>query len=74
MSKIDPTNAKLVDAKGLLEALFDERSRPSVRWIRQKTAHRVVPFVKIGRLVRFDVNEVRAALEDTWTVRARSKK
>lgn len=66
---------KLVDAKGLLEALFDERCRPSVRWLRQMQAQRTIPYVKIGHLVRFDVEAVRTALleENTVSVRTRLK-
>lgn len=53
---------KLVDANGLLEALFDENSRPSLRWLRQMQASRKIPYIKIGHLVRFDVEKVRQAL------------
>ncbi|MCC5807419.1 MAG: hypothetical protein JJU00_13935 [Opitutales bacterium] len=63
--------SKLVDAQGLLNALFEEDSRPSLRWLRQMQAQRRIPYVKIGRLVRFDVDEVRAALAENSTVRAR---
>jgi hypothetical protein len=58
----DPTAVKLVDAKGLLTALFDESCRPSLRWIRDQQRRRAIPFVRIGRLVFFDVNQVRARL------------
>ena len=58
----DPTAAKLVDAKGLLNALFDESCRPSLRWIRDQQRRRAIPFVRIGRLVFFDVSQVRARL------------
>ncbi len=53
---------QLVDAKKLLEVLFEESSRPSLRWLRQLQARRAIPFVKQGRLVFFDVNQVRDAL------------
>lgn len=36
--------SKLVDARGLLEALFDEASRPSLRWVRQMQAQRAIPY------------------------------
>jgi len=58
----DPMAAKLVDAKGLLNALFDESCRPSLRWIRDQQRRRAIPFVRIGRLVFFDVSQVRARL------------
>jgi hypothetical protein len=62
---------KLVDAKGLLDALFEADSRPSLRWLRQMQAQRKIPYIKLGHLVRFDVNEVREALAQRWTVRQR---
>jgi len=67
-------NAKLVDAQGLLDALFDESSRPSLRWLREMQAQRRIPYVKIGHLVRFDVEEVRNALNENCTVRSRAFK
>lgn len=65
--------AKLVDANGLLEALFDEASRPSLRWLRQMQAQRKIPYVKIGHLVRFNIEEVQTALNETCTVRTRKR-
>lgn len=62
---------QLVRGERLLEILFDEYSRPSLRWLRQMQAQRKVPYVKIGRLVRFDVEQVRAALEQDCTVHSR---
>ncbi|EDY82558.1 hypothetical protein VDG1235_2181 [Verrucomicrobiia bacterium DG1235] len=64
---------KLVDANGLLEVLFDKSSRPSVRWVRQMQAQRKIPYVKIGHLVRFDVEEVRQALSENCTVNPRRR-
>ena len=57
------TLGKLVDASGLLEALFSEGGRPSMRWLRTQQKNRAVPFIRAGRLVFFDVEKVRAALE-----------
>lgn len=65
---------KLVDAKGLLENLFDEASRPTTRWVRDQQKARTIPFVKIGHFVRFDVEKVRAALESKNTVKAKGAK
>ncbi|MDQ8182205.1 hypothetical protein [Pelagicoccus sp. SDUM812005] len=56
----EPT--KLVDGITLLEILFDEASRPSLRWLRKMQAEKRVPYIKIGRLVRFDPKEVRTCL------------
>ena len=43
---------KLVDAEGLLKVLFDEESRPSVRWLWEMKKRRAIPFIQIGRLIR----------------------
>lgn len=62
----------LVGAETLLEKLFPEkRDRPSLLWVRRMQAQRLIPYKKIGRLVRFDVAEVRAALDKQFTVRAK---
>jgi hypothetical protein len=66
-----PTQPKLVDARGLLEALFDESSRPSLRWLRNAQAQRKIPFMRLGRLIRFDPSAVRAAIEEDCTVHSR---
>lgn len=54
---------KLVSADRLLDLLFDEQSRPSLRWIRYQQKARAIPFVKVGRLVFFDLEQVRLALQ-----------
>ena len=53
---------RLVDAKGLLETLFDESCRPSLRWLRTQQKRRAIPSCRIGRLVFFNPDDVRAAL------------
>lgn len=62
---------KLVDGPRLLEQLFDEKSRPSLRWLRDQQKNRAFPFVRVGRLVFFSPEDVRAALCSGRTVRAR---
>lgn len=62
----------LLGAPQLLETLWpDPRSRPSLRFLRKLTAQRVVPFVKLGRLVFFDPLAVRAALDRQFKVESR---
>jgi hypothetical protein len=61
MNEVLPS--RYVDALRLLEILFDEDCRPSLRWLREKQAQRKIPFVKIGRLVFFDPVAVKAALD-----------
>ena len=59
---IEDGTDKLVDAKTLLEIIFDERSRPSLRWLREQQSRRAIPFVKLGRLCFFDPIQVREFL------------
>lgn len=54
---------KLIDANQLLEQLFEEDSRPSLRWLRNQQAKGKIPFYKLGHLVRFDLEEVRESLK-----------
>lgn len=64
----DSLNDRLVDAKTLLKMLWNEDSRPSLRWLRQQQAERTIPFVKLGARVWFDPMEVRRCLTERWTV------
>ena len=57
-----PVKGKLVDANQLLDQLFDKDARPSIRWLRQQTKAKAIPFFRIGHLVFFDVDMVRTAL------------
>lgn len=59
------TLGRLVDAKGLLEILFAESCRPSLRWLRTQQKRRAIPSVRIGRLVFFDPDATLAALNRT---------
>ncbi len=65
-------NGKLVAAPELLNALFSDACRPSLRWLRTQTASRAIPHVRIGHLVFFDVEMVRAALAGKRLVRGRT--
>lgn len=55
--------SQLIDGKRLLEVLFAENCRPTLRWLRDQQKSRRIPFVKIGRLVFFNPAHVRVALE-----------
>ena len=54
---------KLVNAETLLEILFEARSRPTLRTLRTWTKEQIVPCVRCGGLVFYDIAQVRAALE-----------
>ncbi|MDQ8199688.1 hypothetical protein QEH56_16115 [Pelagicoccus enzymogenes] len=55
-------SSKLVDGKTLLADLFDQKSRPSLRWLRRMRKKGTIPFYVIGGLIRYDPDEVRSAL------------
>jgi hypothetical protein len=63
---------QLVDAQGLLVALFPKESRPTVRWVRDLQKRRLIPYAKIGHLVRFNVPKVREAIERRHTINCRA--
>lgn len=55
----------LVTGPRLLEILFpDKKSRPSYRWLEENKKAGVIPHKKLGRLLRFDVEEVKAAINE----------
>jgi hypothetical protein len=62
---------KLVNGQRLLEELFDEDSRPSLRTLRNWTAAKAIPFVRLGHLVFFFVPDVKSALEKRHTIKAK---
>jgi hypothetical protein len=53
---------KLTNARGLLEALFEEDARPSARWLRNQQRLRLIPHVRLGGRVFFDPEAVKRAL------------
>jgi hypothetical protein len=59
---------QLVNATRLLELLFDKTSRPSLRWLQGQMADGSIPYIKTGRLVRFDPTRVRDVLDTAFTV------
>jgi hypothetical protein len=62
---------KLVDGERLLAALFDEQSRPSEYWLADQRKARRIPFKQVGRLIFYDVEQVRLALDQRYTIQAR---
>lgn len=62
-------NEKLVGALELLELIWCEESRPSLRWLRAQTKARSIPFIRIGGRVFFAPSAVMESLQKTNTVR-----
>ncbi len=67
----DPGTA-LVGAETLLETIFpNPEDRPTTRWLAEMRKRRLIPYRKIGgRIIRYDVAEVRAALDRNFTVKS----
>ena len=57
--------SKLVDAEELLNVVWTDKSRPSLRWLRGQVGERKIPFTRIGRLIFFDPELVRQHLAVT---------
>lgn len=63
--------SRLVSAEQLLEQLFAPECKPSLRWLRSQTKAKAIPYIRIGHLIFFDVDMVRAALASKNLVRHR---
>ena len=62
---------KLVSAQQLLDQLFDPQARPSLRWLRSQTKAKAIPHIRIGHLVFFGMEMVRATLAAKNLIRHR---
>jgi len=65
-------SGKLVNAEQLLKELFAEECRPSLRWLRTQTKQKAIPYFRVGHLIFFDLEMVRAALAGKRLVRGRT--
>jgi hypothetical protein len=63
---------RLLNAQQLLEQAFAPECRPSLRWVRTQTKAKSIPHIRIGHLIFFDLDMVRAALVGKNLVRGRS--
>jgi hypothetical protein len=66
----DPAD-RFVSAEQLLKILWDECSRPSLRWLREQQARRTIPFIKIGARVWFQPDVVKSHLQEKWAMKRR---
>ena len=62
--------AKLLTAQQLVKRIFAPECRPTLRTIRTWTKQRRIPCYRIGRLVFYDEEQVRAALQKKNIIRA----
>jgi hypothetical protein len=63
---------KLVSAEQLLDQVFAPECRPSLRWLRTQTKMKAIPHIRIGHLIFFDVEMVRAALAGKRLIKGRT--
>ncbi len=64
---------RLVSGPRLLEILWDETSRPSIRWLRDQQRRRSIPFMRVGRLIWFCPRQVMEHMA-RWQFRARERR
>src|SRR5579864_6223540 len=64
---------RLVNGPRLLEILWDEASRPSLRWLRSQQRRRSIPFTRVGRLIWFCPRQVKEYLAN-WELCARERR
>jgi hypothetical protein len=66
---------RLLDVYGLLAEIWpDEKSRPSMRALIMWRESGLIPYLRIGRLIYYDPNEVLLSLRKKCTVKAKGKK
>ena len=53
---------KLVDARSCIDAIFHQEARPGLRTWMDWKAKGIIPFVKVGRRVFYNVDECRQAI------------
>lgn len=63
---------KLVGAEQMLDAVFAQDCKPSLRWLRTQTKTKAIPHIRIGHLVFFDVEMVRASLAGKRLIKGRT--
>ncbi len=64
---------RLVSGPKWLEILWDETSRPSIRWLGNQQRRRSIPFIRIGRLIWFCLRQVMEHMSN-WQLRARERR
>ena len=67
--EMQPATGGLLNANQLLKAVWpNEESRPSLGFLKNLKARRLIPYVKLGRRVFFDADQVRAAIDTRHTI------
>lgn len=66
--QVGRVKTKLLNGNQLLEEMWEESSRPSLRWLQEQQRRRTIPYIKIGHSVFFDPIKVRAALDRKFSI------
>lgn len=56
--------SSFIGGRELLEALWSPGCRPSEGWLKEQRRMRRIPFMKVGRKVFYDLEQVRRHLEE----------
>jgi hypothetical protein len=65
---------ELVSNKILLERLFpDEADRPNLRWLDVQRKKGLIPFIRLGRLIYYNVPAVKRAIADRQMFQTRRR-
>jgi hypothetical protein len=59
-------NKQLLDGEELLSQLF--KPQPSKSWLRDQRRAKKIPFIRLGRKIFYDPDEVRKALAERYTI------
>ena len=54
---------KLVKAEVVMKTLFEDNSRPNLRWLREQTKGGYIPCYHLGRMVRYRLSEVMECMD-----------
>jgi hypothetical protein len=65
---------KRVNAVELLDVLYSQSSRPSLRWLRKMTADGIIPVERHGRMLFYVPSQVLAALNRFGRFQAQERK
>ena len=65
---------QFVDGPRLLEILWDQASRPSLRWLRYQQKRRSIPFSRVGHRVWFVPNQVRQHMAEWNTLKPKANR
>jgi len=70
---MNETANQLVSGQRLLEIVFEQAGRPSLRWLKYQQSEGNIPYLKVGRRTFFDPAQVRETLAKRFCVETREE-